>query len=733
MAIRPPAPPVPLPHGAGPAVDQARLDAIMAAVAAPLPRSGAAAAPVAGLHNPAEWQRPARGGSASGVVFAPAFLQPGAGNDLVGINFNAERGRGALAMRYGSFAVYLPQGALPAGSGLQMSWGSASRPAQADVLRRHPDGSGAHVLVTTPFPPVAEGLTLQSMLRRAGALADAPIGMSALASSGITGSVSVDGRSLDLAPATLASRFDDHWQRGPLAVQRRAVAWLNDAVRLVADFTCFADGSVEAEYAVMADGQFVNTGGVSAWNIDLTLALKGARVFSVSGLRVAHGYGFGRRIFTGVSAEENARADRPEHNVQIDPAFLIQVGALPPYALSTGLNESTLAGYGRVLNAPDFRAPLSVAGIQSPNMGGTGGREDIGLLPGWHANFFTTQDGRARRMMIAQAEAARSLPINQFDRARGVPVNLSRETGRPRLWMDPRGGSNPPNTIFGNGGRDWDGGHQPQLAYGAYLVTGRRSFWDALLSQGLYAMTSTYAPNRIKTVAGAQRDWCVMQNNQPREAGWAIRDVSLASLLCPDAVPLKAHLSEVVEFNFAYLNSKVPAWKQAQGEPFGWLPECNPYDRGALKPWMQDHIMAGCWCAWRAGSLEARRFVADFARNWIIERGMQPPNVFPMQMGGYYAFAIGNSHNILPGPVQHNTWAELATVARPGRKNGEGWDGDGNYTVLWARSLVLVWQMLGDERARWLFERILASGGAYTDLRTQRGNNIDAMRPLDRA
>lgn len=683
-----------------------------------------AAAPPGRLYDVSRFELPARGTASSGVVVAPTFLQPASVFDLIGLNFAAERGRGALPARMGSFAVYLSPGQLPAGSGIEVIHGRATTPAQGDVLRTHADGSTAHLLVTTLFPALGDGQSAPAMLRRGAAFIAADMVLASVAFSTFSASVTIDGQTMDVSPAALiAAGRPSYWQRGPLATQARFERWLNNAVRVKADLVAYQDGTVEAEYELMADGQFRDAGRRNAWTVSALIRQGGTPVWNVSNLRLDHANGIGKRVSTALSAAFNARNDPPEHNVQIDPARLILAGALPSYDLTIGVNESTLAGYGSILNRPTFRGPGDVAGLKSPGMGEAGGREDIGMLPGWHANYFTTQDGRARRVMIAQAEAYRAMPINHFDGVKGVPVNLR---DRPGIWMDPRG-SNPAHTIFGASPRDWDGAHQPMLAYGAYLITGRRTFWDALQAQACFTMIFTYAENRRKSIGSDRKDWCIMQNNQPREAGWAMRDVAMASFLAPDAAPLKAHLFEVVDWNFRYLNSRAPAWKMRQGEPHGWLPECSPYGTTDLKPWQQDHVMAGAYWAWMAGSLEAQKFVAEFARNWIVGRGSQPDGVFPYRLGSSYVFTVSNVHDIMRTGVQQNTWAKLRMATGD---NPQQWNTGGDYTILWCRSLALVGMMLGDAQALAVLHRILSTGGAYTDAASQRRTNIDAIRPL---
>jgi hypothetical protein len=152
--------------------------------------------------------------------------------------------------------------------------------------------------------------------------------------------------------------------------------------------------------------------------------------------------------------------------------------------------------------------------------------------------------------------------------------------------------------------------------------------------------------------------------------------------------------------------------------------ECNPYDRPSLKPWMQDHIMAGVWCGWRAGSDRALPFVRDFSRNWIVGRATKMPQ---LSDGSPYRYAA-EGHITFPGDAVVNTWAELAAAARRNVPVADGWDADGNYAQLHCRSLSLVGHMLKETQAPGLCAAIQAAGAIYVNADNYRGGGTDYVR-----
>ncbi|MBP0492148.1 hypothetical protein [Roseomonas indoligenes] len=711
------------------------------------------------LYDFTQWQKPAIGSGASDVVYAPAVQQASATNDVVGVNFQAPAGT-ALSARMATFGHFFRKGHVLASDRLDLYWSGAAHPAQMDVLSTHSDGSVKHAAITTQHPALSAGQTIQAMIRKGASAPGATLAITPASSTNIAASLTVVSRvphtvqdanqggawvdtgvpaavgtSYDLNPATMLASYavSGNWLAGDRCIEKRCMRYLSDALRVIMDARVYSDGTCAVRYQVTADNCiWSNPGNYSSWNISMTAQQGGTTVFSTNSLRIWQTQGFQSKwIRTDLSAALNGVASPVEHNVQFDTPYLIHAGSLPPYDLSTGLSETSIVTMkSNVADAAGFRLPGSTNGYQSPGMGGTGGRSDIGMLPGWHAAYFCTMDARLRPIVLAQAEAGLEIPINYWDSVKGVPLNIFPTIGYPETWFDMRQGAVITNIQWNDPGmdRDWDGAHQPLIAYAAYLITGEHMYWDMMERQATFTLGNTYGPGRKKTVAGVTKDWVTCQENQPRQAGWGMRDISMGALICHDASPFKALLPQVIKFNYDYLASVQDAWKDAQGEHYGWLAYSNPYDRLVLKPWMQDHWMAGTWCAWMQGCTEARTYVDTFMKNWQVGRFLQADNVFLYKKGSQYDLYMGNINTIIEEPVAFKTWAALG--ARAIADHGSDWDNTGDYSMLAIRSLSLIRMMLRDTNSTASIAKLLNNGAPYTSPDSMKSDSTDNIRPL---
>ena len=708
------------------------------------------------LFDYANYTKPTIGGPVSGVSFAPAVLQPSGADDLVGFNFQNGT-TGALEARLSSFGHYFPPGMVQLSDNLDAYWLGAAHGVQLAPLRLHNDGSVRHAKLITQFPALAPGVRIQAMLRKGAApLTGSDVDMSALSTCGLAGTCTVVKRKVKavsvaedngaenavgviytITPSAVLAEdggTPDVTFTGKMATQRRFMIPMTDALRIVLDATCYSDGTVDADFEFWGDVcLWSNPSNYGSWFLTVSLTQGGTAVISEIARRTFQGSGWGKLVSTAVPAATNVLADPPEHAIEFDVPFMEQVGAIPSYDLTTGLNDSVLTAYAAEISGnPNWRRPYQNNGFLSPGMGGTGGRKDIGILPGWHADWCMTQSYTARQFVIAQAEAARQMVINYWDPVNDCPLNIFPGIGHPNIWLDGRHGGNPPDLQFPDPAinRDWDGAHQPQMAYTGYLITGRRMLGDLLEKQACFSIDGTYEQARNHTVAGITKDWVVVQENQPRQAGWCIRDVAMAALLMPEMSLFGQRFLDLIEFNYAYLNSQTAAWTAAQGETYGWLAYSNPYDEGNLKPWMQDHFVAGTCAAILAGSVEALMFLEMFARHFIIARSSQPDATFIFKQGAWYTYFVSNSNDILnpAKPFTQTTWAAITPHANDLTVNG--WDKDGDYDQLLLRSLSLARTFLKDEDAPSIIARVLVNNPPYANLENYRMGALDNIRPL---
>ncbi|TPG53283.1 hypothetical protein EAH89_17345 [Roseomonas nepalensis] len=717
-------------------------------------------------------------GTVAGVVFAPTVTQPSSANDIIGFGFTGPSGV-TLPQRMMFFAINFAPGKVQPTDNIEVVYAGSAKEAQMVVLSKHADdGSVDHAQIITTQPQIVNGAAVLAMLRKtATPLSGADVGTDAYATSPIAGTVvykkrkglanvqryvtiggvyydtyiddsgaeTVVNTTFNMAPSQLltGATSSDVRYSGKLASERRFYINCGHALRMNVDVTTFKDGNQDYAWEIMADQCRVpGVSDVGSYFVDINITQGGTPVIQRTNQRIYNLGGWGKFIQTSLSAAQNASNNPPDTCIIFDAGELQRLAVVPPYDLLSGVYESLLAGYASAADG-NFRLPYHTAGTQNPNMGGTGGRPDIGVLTQWAQTYFVTMDPRARQWVIAQAEAFRGIPANQWDPINKVPLNNFPGIGTPGAWWDygNRGtdqGKNPPNMIRTEFAiqRDWDGAHQPMFAYAAYLITGRRQFGDALERQGCYTLGSTFVDARWRQIGGEWHDWCFMQENQPRQAGWAARDIAFTVRLAPDSSAIRLPMRRVLNWNFGYLLSQVPAWRAQQGETYGWLPFSSPYGQSGvgnlwdLKAWMMDHAMAGTWAAVVAGSENAMTYTQSFAKNFYVGRCMHE-DVMPLGRGATYRFMVSSSHDIFNPPFTENTWAKLANAAES-KWGPNQWDA-GNYGRLQMRSNVLIASITNDADARTVCGKHRAhanDSGPYLALSDVRGDPLDWFREL---
>lgn len=700
----------------------------------------------------------------AGVVFAPTVPQPSGGNDIQGGRFTGPAGV-TIPARMFFFATTFAPGLVAPTDNLDVFWGGSAKEAQMVVLKKHEDSNTVdHALIITSHPQIVNGATTDFMIRKgAAALTGSDVGTSLYSASTISGSVTYKKRKgignggaetgvnafFQMSPAGLLANATSSKVRytGKLASERSFYINCGHALRILVDITSFKDGTEDYAFEILADqNRVAGVGAFGSYFVDINISQGGTPVIQRTDLRIFNSCGWGKFFHTALPATLNAGNNPPDTTVQYDAGELIRQGVVPPIDLSTGTYETTLAGYASAAGA-GFRTPYNEAGLQLVNMGAQGGRPDIGIITEWAQVYFGTMDPRARQYVIAHGEAFRHCPASWYDAINKQPMNPWPEIGGwPGLWTDTyipsnRGNDrnfNPPDTFQTDWdtGRTWDTAHQPSFNYPAYLITGRRQFADGLEREACTNLTGFYVDPRWRQIGGEWHDWCFMQGNQPREAGWTARSIAHGVRLLPDTSAVRPLLRRTMNWNFAYLLTQVAEWKSIQGETFGWLPYTSPYANSEnfpywdFKPWMFDHYIAGCYAAAMAGSENAKTFITTFAYNYAVQRCMHE-DVLPINKAADYVFAVSSSHDIKNPLFTENTWAKLAP--RGVIKPGAGFWVGGNYARCQMRSSVLMATLLNDGDARTVAQKHRSAAGqqgAYLALEDVRGGPLDWFREI---
>lgn len=525
------------------------------------------------------------------------------------IDSTASDGQSDVPLSFGQ--VFAP-GDVPQGSTLAGKLDDGSPvPLQVDVKARHADGSLRHAIVSLQIKSLAAGQqrTL-SLFKAAPRATPAPLAPSVLLDQGFgaTVQITLDGQVWQAsADALLRKGEATRWLSGPLATEWLLSAPLTDAdgrphPHLAAHFAVRAAGE-RARVDVTIENDWAYAAGPRNLSYDARIDLGGKTVWQTGALTHFH-HARWRKVFWWGQA--------PQLHLRHDRAYLIASRALPNYDQDVAVSEAALGALQRAWSGPKTE-PMGV-GLANPYMPTTGGRPDIGLLPGWSASYLLSMDARAKQAMLGTADLAGSWSAHYRDQATGRPVSLADHPymtilGNKGDTRNPASGRTEafPACAAADACRtpyQHDAAHQPAFAYLPYLVTGDYYYLEELQ---FWTMWNSFMSNPGYRNAGQG----LLKSDQVRGQAWSLRTLAEAAYITPDGDPLKATFRHQLDANLDWYNANYT--DQPDANRLGALSHGGAlvYDKNtALAPWMDDFFTAAVGHAAELGFAQAKPLLA---------------------------------------------------------------------------------------------------------------------------
>jgi hypothetical protein len=558
--------------------------------------------------------------------------------------------------------VFAPS-ALPRGARLAGKLADGSAVAlQTDVKARHADGSVRHAVISAILPapkdtPLALGLVKAD--GEAGASKDAA-GVADLLRAGLTASVkaTVDGVAYGASLDKLLARAKPTaWLAGPVAQEWHASAPLaasdgKEHPHLAARFAlrwypalkkARVDVTVENNWAFEPDPQ------AFTYNAEITVG--GKQVYAKDGLTHFHHARWRKLAWWG---------GEPALHLRHDPRQLIDTLALPNYDPALRIDDKALANLmsrwegGRI-------EPMGV-GLALPGMPTTGGRIDIGLLPGWAVMHLLSMDPRAATFNMGTADLAGSWSVHYRDRRTGHPVSLidypyMTIIGTVPDTRNPATGKNEkfppcarPDACKNPGFHDTS--HQPNFAYLPYLLSGDYYYLEELQFWAQYNVFWSNPKYR-------QYRKGLLGFGQVRGQAWSLRALAEAAYITPDNHPLKAHFTELVNSNLDWYNAEYP--NNPDANKLGYIAGGSAIvyrKMTAVSSWQDDFFTQSVGHAAELGFAKARPILRWKAR-FPVERMIGEGGCW--MDGANYSLAVRADPK---GPL-FNTIAEVFRASRP--------------------------------------------------------------------
>lgn len=232
----------------------------------------------------------------------------------------------------------------------------------------------------------------------------------------------------------------------------------------------------------------------------------------------------------------------PELHIKRNVAYLIGTKAVPNYDTTITPSETVLAGYATALATTKFD-PMQPGPFQV-YMPTTGGRLDIGLMPGQYALALLSQDKRAYAHLLASANAGGGWSSHLRDNSSGpgarMPLSIVNWPyitflGNPGDATNPFTLQNEKYPVITSTKPFFaDTSHQPAIAYLPYLMTADYYYMEELLFWVSFN-TAIFNPYYREFESG------LLHRDQVRGQGWSLRTLFEACAVTPDAHPLKGH------------------------------------------------------------------------------------------------------------------------------------------------------------------------------------------------
>jgi len=502
-------------------------------------------------------------------------------------------------------------------------------PLQIDVKATHADGSVRHAVVSGVIPTLAAGQTRTLQLVGGGTAATGTAATTAqLLNSGFTAAFSATVNGI-VYQASADQLIKDGkattWLAGPNVTEWHVSAPLTAADgtqhrHLTARFAVrWYEGSKKARVDVAIENNWAYEPSPQNYTYDAQFLIGGKPVYVKPGFVHYHRARWRQLGWWGTAA--------PELNVKHDTAYLLATRALPNYDQSITVPESHLATIKTKWTGA-ITEPMNV-GVANGYMPSTGGRNDIGLQPGWNVVYLLSMDSRARDIALGTASLAGTWPTHYRDKLTDKPISVI---------------DYPYMTILGRPGDTYnrplkrseafpacasveicknpftaDTSHQPNFAYLPYLVTGDYYYLEELQ---FWTMWSVFSSNPYYR----EFEKGLVHPDQVRGQAWTLRTLAEAAYITPDGHPLKSHFTRVMDSNLDWFNQTYVTGTTTSN-PLGII--TNGYSivysgNTGIGPWQDDFFTSAIGHAAELGFTKAEpllRWKAKFPIDRMIGQG----------------------------------------------------------------------------------------------------------------
>ncbi|RJG04344.1 hypothetical protein D3878_10180 [Noviherbaspirillum sedimenti] len=517
---------------------------------------------------------------------------------------------------------------------------------QIDAKASHADGSLRHAVISTVLPQLAAGQSQTIKLVKTAAYTATPsaTALADLLNGGFDARVNltIGGVAYSVSAKDLLQLPNPtKWLVGPSVNEWLVSAPLKTAggvvhPHLVARFAIRAYAGInKAKVDVIVENGWAYEPNPQDFTYDVQVEVGGQTVYSNNALTHYHHARWRKSFWWGTA---------PLAHIKHNTAYLIASKAVPNYDQSITISETGLANLKMNFDAASIE-PMG-NGIATPYMPTTGGRPEIGLIPGWGAMTVLSMDKRAKDVTLGMGDLSGSWPTHYRDKVTGRPISLADYpymtlNGPSSDSFNPTANRNealPGCTTVCNNPNVADTAHQPAFNYLPYLLTGEHYYLEELLFYTMWSVGGGHPVYR-------QLEQGLVASDQVRGQAWTLRNVVDAAYVLPDSDPMKAQFNAILAANLAWFNTTYTT--NASANVFGALTNGYAFsynNETGIAPWQDDFFTsvighaaernfsgAPALLAWKAKFPVGRMADAGFC--WVMGSvytfNMRPTNTSP--------------------------------------------------------------------------------------------------------
>lgn len=436
-----------------------------------------------------------------------------------------------------TFAHVFKVGDLPSSGAnveLQPSTGSAI-PCQIDVRDTYADGSVKHAVISLILPTLtASASNVYAINRKAAGATPVPPVVSDFAGLDSVVTCTDAGVAYSISLATLLQGTKTSWLSGDVVSEWEVAGNPKDSGGNEHAYlhVRFCVRGYKGQNKARVDIVVENTWAMTApkdLTYDVAMTIGGTQVYSKAAL--VHYQGARYRTVGWWNGTE------PTVHIKHDIDYLISTNAVPNYDRT--VTGSTTAASNYKNNSVTNGGPMG-HGCAEAAQGTTGGRPDIGILPGWAALYVISMYKDAKDATLNQGNQAGSWGIHVRDKNTGKVISFNDYPNFPNGRPAPVAATNNPNTA--------DRAHHPDQSFIPYLVTGDVYHLEELQFWAMYCAWSQNYVNR----QGAKG---IVRSDQPRAQGWCLRTFGHAAWVTPPGAR-KTELEYILKSNLDWYNTR---------------------------------------------------------------------------------------------------------------------------------------------------------------------------------